>query len=255
MGPESSKFGTSFVGVGCMRTLYAYTVRPLAARRQEPGFWCTLRSMPRARSLTHEVIADAALAVVDRDGLGALSMRSVAAELGAGAMSLYRYVRDRGELERLVVDRVLEAVDPAPPPRASWQRQVTVLAERMRAAVGAHPKVVPLVVAHRHSAPSVIRCAEAFLAALTRAGFDGRRRVVALRTLVSYVAGALEAQHLSPLAGPGTDALAALPATEFPLLAETARFARGVSADDEFRGGLAIVLRGLERSRPGEESR
>jgi hypothetical protein len=48
--------------------------------------------MPRPRSLSHDRIAAAALAVIDRRGLAALSMRTVAAELGMGTMSLYRYV-------------------------------------------------------------------------------------------------------------------------------------------------------------------
>ena len=67
--------------------------------------------MPRPRSLTPDQIAAAALAVIDRDGLDALSMRTVARQLGIGAMSLYRYVTDRDQLEDLVVDLVLGAVD------------------------------------------------------------------------------------------------------------------------------------------------
>jgi len=70
------------------------------------------KTMPRPRSLTQAAIAAAALAVIDRDGVAGLSMRAVAAELGTGTMSLYRYVADRDELERWVVDLVLAEVDP-----------------------------------------------------------------------------------------------------------------------------------------------
>lgn len=203
--------------------------------------------MPRPKSLTQGDIAAAALAIIDREGLVALSMRAVAAELQTGTMSLYRYVRDRVELERLVVNHVLGHIDPAPPPRAPWREQITFIAELIRDAVIAHPAIVPLFMAHRHASPAVQRCAEAFLRALTDAGFRGRTRVIALRALISYLNGALQAQHLGSLAGSGTTALAELQQADFPLLVETARAARHVAPEQEFRGGLGIVLEGLAR--------
>ncbi|GHJ12712.1 MULTISPECIES: TetR/AcrR family transcriptional regulator [unclassified Micromonospora] len=62
-----------------------------------------------------EQLADAALAVLDRDGLAGLTMRAVGAQLGTSTMGLYRYVADRDELESLVVERVLDRVDTRPP--------------------------------------------------------------------------------------------------------------------------------------------
>ncbi|RZQ62842.1 TetR/AcrR family transcriptional regulator [Amycolatopsis suaedae] len=205
--------------------------------------------MPRPRSLTQAGIAAAALAVIDRDGLPALSMRAVATELGMGTMSLYRYVSDREELETWVVDHVLSGIDLEVPPRASWQRQLTVLAERLREAVAGHPATIPLLVARRHAAPSSVRWIEATLGAFTRAGFTGKERVIAQRTLVSYLLGALQSEHYGALSGAGTAAMAALPGDEFPLVAETAALARTVPAATEFRRGLTVVLRGLEQSR------
>jgi AcrR family transcriptional regulator len=199
--------------------------------------------VPRPRSLDHATIAAAALAVLDRDGLGGLSMRAVAAELGMGTMSLYRYVTDREQLERLLLDRVLSAVDTSVPARTGWQRRIVVLADRVRLAVGEHPHLVPLLLAHRQAAVVSLDWGEAVAAALTEGGVTGRRRVVALRAVISYVLGALQAQHYGPLAGPGTDVLAALP--DHPMLAETARQAGRVGPAEEFRGGLDLLLRGL----------
>jgi AcrR family transcriptional regulator len=65
--------------------------------------------VPRPRSLTPDQLAVAALAVIDRDGLAGLTMRAVATQLGVSTMGLYRYVRDRRELEALVVELVLGA--------------------------------------------------------------------------------------------------------------------------------------------------
>jgi hypothetical protein len=71
------------------------------------------------------------------------------------------------------------------------------------------------------------------------------RRAVALRALLAYVVGAIQIESPGPLAGPGTRAIAGLPPDEFPNMAQTARDARTVDRDQEFRGGLAILLRGM----------
>jgi len=217
-----------------------------SVREQDQLLKLHCQTMPRPRSLTPADIAAAALQVIDRDGLSALSMRTVAMDLGAGTMSLYRYVEDREALERLVVDQVLASVDTEPVRRMPWNQQITQLAERMRQAVGEHPSIVPLLMLHRHASYGVKRCAEAFLRILTEGGFAGEQRVIALRTLVSYLSGLLQAQHLGPLDGAGTHAMADLSGDEYPLLSATARVAQRLGPDREFRGGIAIVLQGLE---------
>ena len=201
--------------------------------------------MPRPRSLTDEQIAAAAVAVVDRDGLGALSMRVVAEELDRSTMALYRYVTGREDLERLVVDYVLADVDLDRSSRASWPTQVTRLAEGARAAIAAHPGVAPLMLSHRHASQQSRRWGESVMAALADGGFAGKDRAIAFRTLLSYVFGAAQVEHLGPLSGPGTAVLAGLDPAEYPHLADTARHARAIPPDVEFRKGLAIILRGL----------
>lgn len=202
--------------------------------------------MPRPRSLTPERLATATLAVLDRDGLDALTMRAVAKELGMATMSLYRYVTDRDELETLVVDHVLSGVNLAVPP-GDWQERITELLSRMRKEVLAHSAVVPLLLRHRHSAPSSLVLIEATLAILTDAGFAGENRVIAQRTIVAYLFGMLQNEHYGPLSGGGTAVMAAQ--EQFPLLAETAALAREVSGDTEFHRGLSVVLQGLAGQR------
>ncbi|MEU7699660.1 TetR/AcrR family transcriptional regulator [Streptomyces sp. NPDC015492] len=203
--------------------------------------------MPRPRSLTPDRLAAAALAVIDRDGLAGLSMRTVARELGASPMGLYRYVADREELEGLVVDRVLDGLDTDPPPAdAPWRDRIETMAGRLRDAVVRHPEALPLTLAHRHRAPGGLLWSETVLGILTEAGVDGAQRVVALRAIHGYVTGAIQLAHLGPLAGPGTSAIAALPEDRFPHLARTARTAGEVDPDQEFFGGLRLLLRGLD---------
>ncbi|MDX3539013.1 TetR/AcrR family transcriptional regulator C-terminal domain-containing protein [Streptomyces sp. MB09-01] len=204
--------------------------------------------MPRPRSLTQDQLAAAALAVIDREGLPGLSMRAVAVELGISTMALYRYVQDRGELEALVVELVLSAVDSTPPPPSAgpWRARVTLLVDRLRDTVGAHPAVLPLTFSHRHRSPGVLRWGESVLGVLSEAGLGAQERIIALRALLAYVIGAIQQEHLGALSGAGTAAIADLPADAFPYLTEAARGARSLTPDREFHGGLALLLAGLD---------
>ncbi|MFJ8658736.1 TetR/AcrR family transcriptional regulator [Streptomyces sp. NPDC093795] len=203
--------------------------------------------MPRPRTLTQDQLAAAALAVIDREGLAALSMRVVAKELGMSPMGLYRYVTDREELEGLVAERVLATVDATPPgPDTPWRERIEVMAGRLRDGVAAHPAAIPLTLSHRHRASGGLRWSETVLGILAEAGIDGERRVIALRALHGYLTGAIQLQHLGPLAGAGTTVITALPEDRFPRLTETARAARTVTPDQEFFGGLRLLLRGLD---------
>ncbi|MQY21817.1 TetR/AcrR family transcriptional regulator [Nocardia macrotermitis] len=212
--------------------------------------------MPRPRSLTPDDLATAALTVIDRDGLSALTMRAVARELRMATMALYRYVSDRDELEILVVNRILAPVDVSLPPDTDWCERAALLLDRLRTVASAHPAAIPLTLRHRQSAPAVMRWIETMLTVLTDAGFTGPDRVIAQRTIVGFLLGHLQNEHYASLGGPGTTHLTHAPAEEFPLLAETATQASTMSPTDEFRGGTAILLEGLtahlERLQPGE---
>jgi AcrR family transcriptional regulator len=203
--------------------------------------------MPRSRSLSRQAIAAAALTVIDREGLAALSMRAVAGELGVGTMSLYRYVDGREALEAMVIELVFGGLDVEVPARGSWQARVTALIQRARAAIGHHPALIPLVLTCTATIPGLQRWAEAVLAALADAGFEGKERAIAFRTLNKYLFGSIQLEHFGPIGGSRTAALASLPREEFPILTETARSALRVTPDEEFRRGLEAVLRGLAR--------
>ncbi|NUP25082.1 MAG: TetR/AcrR family transcriptional regulator [Nocardia sp.] len=200
--------------------------------------------MPRPRSLTDAQLVGAALAVIDREGFTALTMRAVAKELGMATMGLYRYVADRQALEILVVDHVFRSVALALP-EAHWADRVRVLMKRLRVEVAKHPAAVPLVLRHRQAAPGSLRLIDTMLAVLTDGGFAGADRVVAQRTLIGYLLGFLQNEYYAALSGPGTISMSELSAQEFPFLAATASDARSVSPDEEFDRGLDIVLRGL----------
>jgi AcrR family transcriptional regulator len=100
----------------------------------EPPWWRTRDEGDRSerRPLTRKAIVDAALVLLDREGLAGLSMRKLAQELGAGAASLYWHVGDKEELLSLLLDRIVgESEIPAPDP-ANWQEQVKEMGRASR---------------------------------------------------------------------------------------------------------------------------
>lgn len=175
-------------------------------------------------------------------------MRTVAVELGIGAMSRYRYVSGRQEMERLAVTLIFEAVDADVDQLAGWQRQVTELGWRFRAAVAAHPAVIPLLLAHYPSSPGAWQWSEAIFAALTEAGFDGPQRVIGLRCLIAYIIGALLDEFFTSLTGTADTVLEILSPADYPHVIDTSRHACMVTPWQEFGQGLAIMLEGLRVS-------
>src|SRR5206468_9983989 len=88
------------------------------------------RSAPRV-PLTRDAIVDAALTVMDQEGVEGLSMRRVADELHTGAASLYWHVKNKDELLQLIFERTAQEVTLPSPDPARWQEQIRTLAYDM----------------------------------------------------------------------------------------------------------------------------
>lgn len=195
-------------------------------------------------------LQESALALVDQQGLAALSMRTLAGALGTGPMTLYNYVKDRDELDALVVEAVLAEVKP---PRTrgadkaeNWQADVRAIVEATWRTVRRHPHVIPLVLTRRTLHDTTLQWAEGLLEALALGGRRDTELLVAFRTVSGFVMGLAQAQ----LSGPTTDhpdvaRAEALSADRYPRLVEIAKAARGLGPDREFRAGLEIVMAGL----------
>ncbi|PKQ15263.1 MAG: tetracycline repressor protein class H [Actinobacteria bacterium HGW-Actinobacteria-7] len=127
----------------------------------------------RSAPLTKTEIFSAALALIDAEGIDALSMRRLARELGVEAMSLYHHVPNKEALLDGVVELALTAQTPAgPPPGGDWRATVSGAVCGFRRALVAHPNVLPLMVAHPPSSPEASRMyIEGPLRFLTASGF------------------------------------------------------------------------------------
>lgn len=213
--------------------------------------------MARAQH-TLEAIKAKALEIVDRDGLGALTMRSLAGALGTGPMTLYNYVQDRKGIEELVVDAVLSS-GRFPGRTDDWQRDVAGFATAMWRTLRAHPAAIPLVLTRTSVSPESYAPADALIEALGRAGLEEYDLLAAFRAVLGFVMGAAQSEHAGPLAGSGRDAQAQSAATriglmagdDYPHMAALSEVARRSTAAADFERGLDMLLCGIrDRTMP-----
>lgn len=201
--------------------------------------------------LDRERVLRAALALIDRDGLDALSMRRLGAELGVEAMSIYNHVPDKEAILDGVCEVVLAEL-PAPEGTGSWTARLRLGAIRFRELGLRHRNAFPLFATRPIGAHASSRAlAEATLAVLREAGFDAASAIMAYRTLVRYVLGFVLAEVAA--APHGRPAAAAAPDPAHPLFAE---MLAGLEDDDPealFTFGLDVLLAGLAARLEGEE--
>jgi len=195
-----------------------------------------------------------AVGLADREGVDGLSMRRLAAVLGAGAMSLYHYVANKEELLDAMIDIVFEEIE-LPTDATDWQSAMRQRAISTRQVLARHPWAIGLLESRTSPGPANLRHHEAVTACLRRAGFSVLMATHANWLLDSYVYGfALQESSLpfdtaDEFADTTEDVfLPQLPPDRFPYLNESAAalVAAGYDPADEFIFGLDLVLAALE---------
>jgi AcrR family transcriptional regulator len=151
------------------------------------------RGRPPQRSRAQVVAA--AIAIADAEGLEALTMRRLAAELGAGVMSLYTYVRDKDDLVDQMVDQV-SAFEPAGEPPdllalARWQRDLMLR----------HPWLLSALPNRQLVGANTLGSLERGLAALAPTGLPGGAKMEILALLTGFVAGYVNHERAQAAAG------------------------------------------------------
>lgn len=149
--------------------------------------------------LDRDLIVQAAIRFIDREGAQVLTMRALAHDLGVGPMALYRYVSGREDLLEAVVALLLEGVrhDLDDELSKTWQGYLQALAHAVRRIAVDHASAFPLV-ATRHPAAPWLRpplrsldLVEDFLQTLSRHGFTDQQTVGAYRAFSSFLLGQL----------------------------------------------------------------
>ena len=203
--------------------------------------------------LTRERVIEAALRVMDQEGLEAVSMRRVAREVGVEAMSLYHHVEDKEDLLDGVCEHVMAGFD-FPEPVDDWAENCRRGARAWRRILQAHPGVMRLFAEQRGPVRSIdsMRPMEFALRLLRGAGLSDRDTAQAFHAFGGYIQGFVM-MELGSIAGGSDEAhlkahaelVAALPG-EFEALVTVSPYFAECDADEQFEFGLDLLIRGLE---------
>jgi AcrR family transcriptional regulator len=205
-----------------------------------------------ATRLTRERVLDAAIEIADREGLDALTIRRLADELGAGAMSVYHHVPNKDGILDGILERVVEEMEP--PTGADWKAALRAAAMSAHEALGRHPWAAAALIGGERASPARLRHMDAILGCLRGAGFTDVETDLAYHVLDSHVMGfSLWLAGISAglrRLGPVSNAFDLFDASELPHLAEHVE----VHLRDEhaaqpspFAYGLDLILDGLQR--------
>jgi TetR/AcrR family transcriptional regulator, tetracycline repressor protein len=196
-------------------------------------------------ALSRDRVLQAALDLVDHEGVEALTMRRLGRALGVEAMSLYGYVASKDDLIEGVVElvfREMPRIEPARP--EPWQQRVRRHAAAYRAVLLDHPKAVRLVAGRPLVTEGTAGFVDAALAELCSLGLDVHTADRVLGVIASFTLG-----HVSEQVGAGRATASpgdVLDLRRFPTLAELGKMAPG-DYDAEFELGLDFIVAGIEQ--------
>ncbi len=202
----------------------------------------------RRTPLSRRSIVTSAIALIERDGPDALSMRRLGGRLGVEAMALYHHFGSRDELITAIADDLLAPLENLTP-AAEWTEACRRFATTLRNVAVEHPATFRLVGLQPFDSTSALRPVEALLQALVRAGFSPARALAIYRAVVSYARGYALAEAtgftVDATDPSGRGRLAALPPDQFPVLAGRAHELSALDADHAYTLGLDAILHGL----------
>lgn len=211
-------------------------------------------SRPRD-ALTHDRVLQAALALADAHGIGALSMRRLGAELGVEAMSLYRHVPSKDALFDAMVDAIVQSwVEPSDTAISDWRARIAAIMHRAHRCLLARPWSVELVAARPRVGDGRLRYAEAITSALLETGFSPQLAHHGLHIVDGTIMGFTAQQARRPTASALGDRVQALYdgslSDDFPGISVTIR--QHHDHDEEYALMVDLVIDGLARLRDGQ---
>ncbi|MFJ6386226.1 TetR/AcrR family transcriptional regulator [Streptomyces sp. NPDC091972] len=207
--------------------------------------------------LSRERVLSAALELVDLEGLSALSMRRLGAELGVEAMALYRYAASKEELLDGLVEALylqLEERLEAEPGGGDWREGLHRVARATYDTCLAHPRAVPLLATRMLAVPlarrplAVLRDHERVLALLRDSGLDDDRVVAVFQTLTAWLLGYVSVELRPMVDNPDESepafrlGLHRMPPQELPVLREIAPALAERGGPEGLAAGLDALL-------------
>jgi AcrR family transcriptional regulator len=239
---------------------YSGTVFVSMAAVPDPPWWRRRGEPGRdRRPLTRDAIVEAALVLLERDGLEGLSMRRLAQELGAGAASLYWHVGDKEELLSLLLDRIVgEAEVPEPDPE-NWQRTVKEMARSTRRLFSQRRDAAQLSLGRIPAGPNSLPALERNLAVLAASALPPRVIAYAADMLALFVGAFAYEESIGSDDQASPEQIgaywASLPPEQFPVITRLAGDLTAGGADERFEFAIELLVRGLEAMADSGERR
>ena len=199
--------------------------------------------------LSQERVLEAAMHIIEQDGVDGLSMRRLGAELGVNPMAAYHYVPSKAALYDLVLDAVMDSVDMSGvDPSSSPEERMKQAARAYRAAILSHPRAIPILAARSIRSAAGLRPIEPMLGLLLEAGLEPAQAIAAVDAVAQYVlGGAIGFYHHRMDAELRDDVreFDELDPGEFPNVTRVLAEAHYSGFDEEFEFGLDAIVRGL----------
>jgi AcrR family transcriptional regulator len=222
-------------------------------------FNAPMNDQDRRPQLTRERVVAEALAVIAQDGAQALTMRRLAARLGVVPGALYHHLRNKEQLQDLLLDGVLAEVDGHLDPSQPWTEQIKLLAHRLRQVLEDHPGAAGILKTRDPLGPHSLALAEAFLGPLQAAGFADREAGLAFFLLVDYTIGfavssprtSINEQRVRDTAIRSQlhEFFRSLPPDRFPALVALGEHVWLDNREERFTAGLDVIVDGMEHAR------
>jgi len=224
----------------------------------KPGSSNNKRRIP----LNRERVLQGAVAIADTAGIGALTIRSLAQELGVKPMAIYYHVANKDEILDGIVDIVFAEIE-LPETDGDWRSELVRRASSARRVLSRHHWAIGLMESRKSPGPATLRHHDAVLGTLRKAGFTVEMTAHAYALLDSYVYGFALQEAALPFTGADTAAEVAepmmqhFPADAYPHLVELTTeyiLQPGYDFGDEFEFGLGVILDALTRSLPAQRT-
>jgi AcrR family transcriptional regulator len=204
--------------------------------------------------LTRSRIIAKAIELIEADGVQAVSMHRLAAELGCSVICLYQYVPSRCALLDGVAEQVMSGIEVNPVPHGRWEERLHAQARALRKVARTYPRCAMTAVSRRPTSARVLRPAESALAALREAGFGGQDAIRIARAFLAYIIGST-VREVGVAPGPADveDRIGARPslrAAEFPQITQLSAELRGSDPEADFEFGLALLLQAVATRAP-----
>ncbi len=206
--------------------------------------------------LSRERVLQGAVAVADKGGIAALTIRSLAAELGVKPMSVYHHVANKDEILDGIVDIVFSEIE-LPTIGGEWHAEMWRRAVSAREAMRRHPWAIGLVETRTNPGFATLRHHDAVIGTLREGGFSVEMTAHAFALIDAFVYGFALSEATLPFDGPDTvpeiaeQMMAQFSPTDYPHLVEfTAEHVMqpGYDYGEEFEYGLRVILDGLAQS-------